>query len=66
VARLQAGEASGLPFSTTKVAASFVALSPFWKLCGVAIGTCTLYDTDGPIGYSTVTGLANEVLDVNE
>jgi len=33
---------------------------------GVAIGTCTLYDTDGPIGYSTVTGLANEVLDVNE
>jgi len=33
---------------------------------GVAIGTCTLYDPDGPIGYSTVTGLANEVLAPNE
>jgi hypothetical protein len=33
---------------------------------GVAVGTCTLYDTAGAIGYSTVTGLANEVLDVNE
>ena len=30
---------------------------------GVAIGTCTLYDTTGAIGYSTVCGLANEVLE---
>ena len=33
---------------------------------GVALGTCTLYDAEGPIGYSTVCALANEVLDVNE
>ena len=33
---------------------------------GVAVGTCTLYDTKGAIGYSTVCALANEVLDVNQ
>ena len=33
---------------------------------GIAIGTCMLYDTRGPIGSSTVTALANEVLDVNQ
>ena len=33
---------------------------------GVALGTCTLYDAEGPIGYSTVCALANEGLDVNE
>ncbi|HEX4819675.1 MAG TPA: thioesterase family protein [Acidimicrobiales bacterium] len=33
---------------------------------GIAIGTCALYDLKGPIGYSTVCGLANEVLAPNE
>ena len=33
---------------------------------GIAIGTCTLYDTTGPIGASTVCALANEILDVNQ
>ena len=33
---------------------------------GVAVGTCTLYDTKGAIGYSTGCALANEVLDVNQ
>lgn len=33
---------------------------------GIAIGTCTLYDTTGAIGYSTVCAIANEVLDINQ
>jgi hypothetical protein len=33
---------------------------------GIAIGTCALYDTSGPIGYSTVCALANQTLDVNQ
>jgi len=28
----------------------------------VAIGTCTLYDFDGPIGWSSVCAVANEVM----
>ena len=33
---------------------------------GIAIGTCALYDLNGPIGYSTVCGLANEVMETNQ
>ena len=33
---------------------------------GIAVGTCTLYDTTGAIGYSTVCAVANEVLDITE
>ena len=29
---------------------------------GLAIGTCTLYDLDGPIGWSSVCAVANEVM----
>lgn len=29
---------------------------------GLAIGTCTLYDFDGPIGWSSVCAVANEVM----
>jgi hypothetical protein len=29
---------------------------------GLAIGSCTLYDLDGPIGWSSVCAVANEVL----
>lgn len=32
---------------------------------GIAVGTCTLYDLQGAVGYSTVCAIANEVLDVN-
>lgn len=31
---------------------------------GVAIGSCTLYDVDGPIGTSTVSAITNAVLDL--
>ena len=29
---------------------------------GLAVGTCTLYDFDGPIGWSSVCAVANEVM----
>ena len=29
---------------------------------GLAIGSCTLYDFDGPIGWSSVSAVANEVM----
>ena len=33
---------------------------------GIAVGTCTMYDTDGPIGLSTVCAVRNAPLDVPE